>query len=178
MSRTKSRRCQLRRLTSVTTGLVKTNELGRDRCYQCPITSEHSGRYFFIDLTLSVNGRGSRWYLNTGGEWSTSSTHQQYRSVRVIDLSSRRQTQRILCWWAGPFWHGGGLIKFEFEWKEIAMFISNFVVLIWSRQKKIRAQFSKKILSLIPQSAALWKSFVHFIISSRRLSYSCVSQMS
>jgi ribonuclease HI len=34
------------------------------------------------------------------------------------------------------------------------------------------------IPSLIPQSAPLWKSFVNFIISSRRLSYSCVSQMS
>ena len=32
--------------------------------------------------------------------------------------------------------------------------------------------------SLIPQSAPLWNSFVNFILSSRRLSYSCVSQMS
>ena len=32
--------------------------------------------------------------------------------------------------------------------------------------------------SLIPQSALFWKSFVNFILSSRRLSYSCVSQMS
>ena len=32
--------------------------------------------------------------------------------------------------------------------------------------------------SLIPQSAPLWNSFVNFILSSKRLSYSCVSQMS
>ena len=42
---------------------------------------------------------------------------------------------------------------------------------------KITKSWSPTLI-LIPQSAPLWKSFVHFIISSRSLSYSCVSQMS
>ena len=42
---------------------------------------------------------------------------------------------------------------------------------------KITKSWSPTLI-LIPQSAPLWKSFVHFIISSRSLSYSRVSQMS
>ena len=30
--------------------------------------------------------------------------------------------------------------------------------------------------SLVPKSGLLWKTFVHFVLSSKRLSFSCVSQ--